>query len=262
MSDAEQIYRVQEFAALAGVTVRALHHYDRAGLLRPTARTASGHRRYHQEDLLRLQQILTLKQLGFTLEEIGALLTAPAYDLRESLAIQKAAIEQRIGQLQGAVLALGRTIAALEGQRAIDWLQVVAIIQGVQEARKGEWLQRYFPPERWAWLSERAALTPPELVERSAAAWAELYAEFGAARSLPPEHPEVQRLAERMDQLIGLFTGGDRAIEQGLSRLHSEPGSLPAAYRMRGDVALRELMGQALTIYREQHRSADSADRG
>ncbi|MBC8076991.1 MAG: MerR family transcriptional regulator, partial [Chloroflexales bacterium] len=58
-------YRVQEFARLAGVTVRTLHFYDEAGLLAPSGRSDSGHRRYRPHDLLRLQQIVTLKRLGF-----------------------------------------------------------------------------------------------------------------------------------------------------------------------------------------------------
>jgi len=56
-------YRVQEFARLAGVTVRALHHYDRLGLLR-ARRTASGYRVYGDRDLERLEQIVALQFLG------------------------------------------------------------------------------------------------------------------------------------------------------------------------------------------------------
>jgi MerR family transcriptional regulator, thiopeptide resistance regulator len=68
----ERLYRASEFAALAGVTVRTLHHYDRAGLLRPTARTDAGYRLYGGREFARLQQILTLKFIGLPLEEIEA----------------------------------------------------------------------------------------------------------------------------------------------------------------------------------------------
>lgn len=248
--DQDQSYRVQEFAALASVTVRTLHHYDQTGLLTPSARTASGHRRYRQDDLLRLQQILTLKHLGFELEEISALLAAPAYDLRASLSIQKDALEQRIRQLQGAVMAIDRTVKALTNVQSVDWLEVIAIIKGLQEADKGEWVRRYFPPERWAWLEERALLAPPELAARGEQAWSELYAEFGAARSLPPEHPQVQRLAARMQALIDMFTGGDIAIEQGLEQIYARPTEIPPAYRLAKDASLRTFMGAALAIYR------------
>ena len=51
-------YQAQEFAQRAGVTVRALHHYDRLGLLSPNGRTAGGYRLYVDRDLVRLEQIL------------------------------------------------------------------------------------------------------------------------------------------------------------------------------------------------------------
>jgi hypothetical protein len=60
-------YRIQEFAELTGVTVKALHHYDRLGLLKPQ-RALSGYRLYVERDLERLEQILALKFLGFPLQ--------------------------------------------------------------------------------------------------------------------------------------------------------------------------------------------------
>ena len=66
-------YRVHEFAELAGVTVKTLHHYDRVGLLRPR-RTSSGYRVYTHADLVRLEEILALKTIGFSLNDIRALL--------------------------------------------------------------------------------------------------------------------------------------------------------------------------------------------
>lgn len=56
----EPTYSITVFAQLAGVTVRTLHYYEEAGLLAPSRRTGRGHRRYSPDDLLRLQQILTL----------------------------------------------------------------------------------------------------------------------------------------------------------------------------------------------------------
>jgi len=68
------VYRIREFAALAGVTVRALHHYDQLGLLKPSGRSTSGYRLYRDCDLARLEQIVVLKFLGLPLKEIAGLL--------------------------------------------------------------------------------------------------------------------------------------------------------------------------------------------
>ena len=82
-------YRVAEFAKLSGVTVRTLQYYDRIELLKPSNTTEGGHRLYRRHDLLRLQQILTLKWMGFKLDQIKDLLDSPRYDLRTALHMPK-----------------------------------------------------------------------------------------------------------------------------------------------------------------------------
>jgi len=62
---ADRTYQPHEFAKRAGVTIRALHHYDRLGLLKPSGRTAAGYRRYTDRDLVRLEQVVALKFIGF-----------------------------------------------------------------------------------------------------------------------------------------------------------------------------------------------------
>jgi hypothetical protein len=68
------VYRAQQFAKLAGVTVRALHHYDRLGVLKPSGRSDAGYRLYRDRDFARLEQIVVLKFLGLPLRQIGRLL--------------------------------------------------------------------------------------------------------------------------------------------------------------------------------------------
>ena len=74
-------YRVGEVARLTRVSVRTLHHYDRIGLLHPARHSAGGYRLYGESELLRLQQILTLRYLGFPLKQIGELLDRADFDL-------------------------------------------------------------------------------------------------------------------------------------------------------------------------------------
>ncbi|MCU0513113.1 MAG: MerR family transcriptional regulator [Anaerolineae bacterium] len=250
----ETRYHIHEFARLAGVTVRTLHFYDRAGLLKP-ARASGGARPrlYAAADLLRLQQILTLKYLGFSLREIHTLLHDPAYDVRDSLRLQKAAIDRRILQMQHVSYALAQTLEKLDGGRAIDWQQVIAVVQGLTAADKADWLARYFPPDRADWLHERSVQMPPAAVQAGAAAWDDLYADFRRHSHLPAHDPQVQALAAQMHTLIVGFTGGDPALEDGLRALYHDPAALPAAYRPAADDSvLHDFMQQALTLYRQQ----------
>ena len=83
------VYRVRAFAELAGVTVRALHHYDQLKLLRP-ARTASGYRMYAPRDLERLEQIVALRFLGLPLKQIKAVLDRDPRSLADALRAEAA----------------------------------------------------------------------------------------------------------------------------------------------------------------------------
>jgi DNA-binding transcriptional MerR regulator len=88
-------YQVKEVASLAGLTIRALHHYDSIGLLVPSARSAAGYRLYADDDLLRLQQILIGRELGLSLEAIRRSLDDPRFDRREALLAQRAELGAR-----------------------------------------------------------------------------------------------------------------------------------------------------------------------
>jgi len=104
-------YTVGQLAAIAHVTVRALHHYDEIGLLTPSARTRAGYRRYNERDLERLQQLLFYRELGFPLDQIAALLdgdTAPQVHLHT----QRQLLTERIARLQAMVCAIDRTMEA------------------------------------------------------------------------------------------------------------------------------------------------------
>ena len=105
-------YQVGEVAGLTGVSVRTLHHYDRIGLLRPQQRTAAGYRLYGEQELLRLQQILTLRYLGFPLKRIGELLDRPDFDLAASLRVQERVLRARMAELAHIAGVLGELVTA------------------------------------------------------------------------------------------------------------------------------------------------------
>ncbi|MEV0275588.1 MerR family transcriptional regulator [Streptomyces sp. NPDC050610] len=93
-------YSVGQTAGFAGVTVRTLHHYDKAGLLTPSDRSAAGYRLYSDADLARLQQILFYRELGFSLEETGAVLAGPQDDVLDRLRSRHRLLNEQIAGLQ------------------------------------------------------------------------------------------------------------------------------------------------------------------
>ncbi|MEM9731469.1 MAG: MerR family transcriptional regulator [Myxococcota bacterium] len=113
-------YKVNELAALAKVTVRTLHHYDEIGLLVPTARTKAGYRLYDHDDLLRLQQILIHRELGFPLKSIKELLEAPNFEVRQALVEQRAELTKRQGALSRLIAAVDAALARIDAKPVED----------------------------------------------------------------------------------------------------------------------------------------------
>ena len=143
-------YTVQELAARAGVTVKALHHYDRLGLLQP-ARTAARYRVYSDADLLRLRQILALRALGLPLRRIRELLAPSAPPLQATLQQQRHVLEEQRRLLDRAIRAIETAEAGLDtsadGTDALQALiEVMTMQDGIDEMRK------YYSDNVWdAW---------------------------------------------------------------------------------------------------------------
>lgn len=253
-------YRVAEFADMAGVTVRTLQYYDRLGLLNPSATTEGGHRLYVQADLLRLQQILTLKWMGFSLDDIKQVLESPTYNLHESLVIQKAAIEAQMERLQAACSALSIAIQAAEefGTDEVDTESVNAIIRAVVNRQDNEWIRRYYSDEAWLKIQTRRLSFTPEDQRRAEREWKAIYAAFDELRHESPDSEPVQAVTAKMHQLGQQFTKGDPQIEAGLHQIvHDvEKGDVPPEFRTYTPFAgvddeLRRFIQTALSIYQE-----------
>ena len=106
------MHTVGELSTLAGVSVRALHHYDEIGLLVPGGRSDAGYRLYSYADLERLQEILVWRQLGFALEDIRALLDDVAHDCETALLRQRELVQAELERLGATARALDAALAA------------------------------------------------------------------------------------------------------------------------------------------------------
>lgn len=107
-------YSVSRLAALAGITIRTLHHYDKIGLLKPAHRAYSNYRYYGEEELRRLQQILFFKELGFSLKEIKPVLDDPNFDQLRALKFQRIQLLKQADRIQTLVQTIDKTIKNLE----------------------------------------------------------------------------------------------------------------------------------------------------
>ncbi|CAG7615692.1 MerR family transcriptional regulator [Paenibacillus allorhizosphaerae] len=89
-------WKVGDLAKLTGLTVRTLRFYDQIGLFSPSDQTESGHRLYNESDISRLQQILSLKELGLSLEEVKSVLAGEQYSPLEIVTLQMERIKEQM----------------------------------------------------------------------------------------------------------------------------------------------------------------------
>jgi DNA-binding transcriptional MerR regulator len=260
------------------VTLRTLRYYDRVGLLCPRQHTESGYRLYTDEDLIRLQQILALKFLGFSLQEVQACLQAGPRRLPEVLAQQKAMLGEKRRQLDAILRAVEETEQLLHAGRC-DWDAIAGVIRVIQMEQKNEWVKKYFTEDQLRKMEElsqssysaeaRQTLAQGgEWTEadqqRAQEQWAHVASEARrlAAAGADPAGPEAQAVAKLKCELLAAFTQGKPEVEAGLQRFWEQFRALPkeeqpfdaSAYEA-GDAG-GALLEQAMVIYRQRTAGA------
>jgi MerR family transcriptional regulator, thiopeptide resistance regulator len=211
--DEPRHWKVGELARASGLTVRTLHHWEERGLLVPSERTGAGYRLYGEDDVRRLYRIAALRDLGLSLEEIGAALDAHA-DLRPLVERQIETLDRRMehdARLRDLLVHL------LESSGSDDLLATVETMR---------MSDRYYTPDQREELASRREQLGPEGMEKAQRDWAELIAAMEAERAAgtDPADPRVQELAGRWNALIEAFTGGSPGIRDSLNRMYAEQG--------------------------------------
>ena len=123
-------YSSGQFAKKAHVTLRTIRYYDKQNILKPSAKTPAGARLYTEADFAKLQQILLLKYLGFSLQDIREMTLASADQqyLLESMRVQKKLIQERIEEMQAMNDAIDSTMDAIQQKQEMDWNRMLDLI--------------------------------------------------------------------------------------------------------------------------------------
>jgi len=235
--------------------VRTLRYYDRVGLLSPSARTKAGHRQYTNADLARLQQILALKFLGFSLEEIRRCLRVGPANMRSALQLQRAMLEERRTELERMLTALSYAEDALQDGDE-DWPCIVQLIRMFQKTQ--DLSKKYYTEEQRQQIAAWSKNWTAEDHKIASQRWEKAIAELKrlVAAQEDPAGPSAQALAREWYDLVQGFTHGDKGIERGLATMYNCIARMPAEQRpfpMPFDEAGGEFINKALTIYQEQH---------
>ena len=240
-------YRTREFAELAGVTVRTLHHYDSMGLLKPGRRRENGYRVYADRDLLRLEQILVLKFLGLPLRQIRDVLRAEA-PLVETLRHQQRVLAEKRRRLDRAIAAIEEAARSLQSRRGPDWSLFRKIIKEIDMQNDTDWTKKYYSQEAQAKVEARKHLWSPELQAQVGKQWADLFADIESALGEDPAGQKAQALAARWKELVAAFTGGDPEIQKGLNAMYADQANWPEGPKQNWQVRpeIQEFISKAM----------------
>jgi DNA-binding transcriptional MerR regulator len=212
---ASRTYRTAAFAALAGVTSRALHYYDRLGLLRPK-RSSAGYRIYSERDLETLEEIVALKFIGIPLKEIAAIRRRSRRSFVDVLRAQREALEARRSTLTRAIAAIAAAETSLRSGSAIDTELFRHIIEAMHmDTNHADTIAKYSAMLK-AKVSHISALSAEQRADLRHQ-WSELVDEVKAALDEDPGGPKAQSLLHRWASLLQALTGTDatKFIEPG-----------------------------------------------
>ncbi len=121
--------KIGEFAKRSGVTVKTLLHYDKIGLLQPSLKTQAGYRIYCDEDFIKLQQIITLKFIGLSLDEIKQLINEKNQNIENIIRVQTRALEERKKHIETVITALNKAEKQIQNNSFLEVQQLIDIIK-------------------------------------------------------------------------------------------------------------------------------------
>jgi DNA-binding transcriptional MerR regulator len=241
-------YTVKQLSDLAGVSARTLHYYDEVGLLKPEAVGANGYRYYEEGSLLKLQQILFYRELGFELGHIKDILARPDFEVQSALESHRKSLQGRVERLNRLIATVDDTILHLKGKKEMSKKQLFAAFsEEEQEKFQKEAEQMYDPAVVRASNKKWKAYTAAEK-QRIGEEGNQVYEDLLAAMPKGPSSPEVQAIVERWRKHMDYFWTPNLDQLAGLADLYNTDPRFKANFD-KVDPRLAEFMREAVGVY-------------
>jgi MerR family transcriptional regulator, thiopeptide resistance regulator len=220
------MYTVKQVAALAGVTVRTLHHYDQIGLLKPSTVASNGYRYYDEAALFRLQQILLYREMDLELEAIRVILDEPGFDPVAALRSHREILLAKRSRLLTLIETVDETITHLTGGTPMPDHKIFKGLTPEQEKEMTREARLQYGPDkvnesvrRWASYTESEKNL---ILEEGNQIYADLAAALQAGKSAFDS--DVQAIYDRWHQHTRYFYEPTLEILAGLGELYrSDP---------------------------------------
>lgn len=244
----QQQLRIRQLARLAKVSVRTLHYYDQIGLLTPRRQKENNYRYYDNFALLRLQQILFYKEMGFELESIKNILDDPEFDYQAALLQHRDALNAKLIQTQQLINTIDQTLHQLKGKKTMS---------------NDEYFTGFTDEQQATYEKEASEQWGPEIVKESNRRWKSLtpaerekFFKNGERITLAlrdsmkeePSSPKVQAIVKEWQEYINFFYECTPEILLGLGHMYIEDPRFRAFYE-RIDINLPQFFYEAIKSY-------------
>jgi MerR family transcriptional regulator, thiopeptide resistance regulator len=242
----QSAWKVGDLAKKTGVSIRTLHYYDEIGLLSPSCRTEAGYRLYNEDDIMRLQQIMSLRQIGLSLEEIRECLGQCNFSFTRVIQIHKERLQE---QIELSHKLLNRLNAITEMMNSVESVSIEVLMQTIEVICM---LEKYYTPEQLETLKQRQELLGEERIQQSQADWQDLIkrVQTEMEKGSDPTGAPMQKLARRWFELIEEFTGGDAGIKESLFAMYRQEDP-QVLTQSTADKALYEYMNKAIAAMQQ-----------
>lgn len=244
-------HTVQKLAALAGVSVRTLHHYDQIGLLKPSFVAENGYRYYEEKELVALQQILFFRELDFSLEKTKHILQSPQFNALAALIDQKKLLKIKKRRVEKLIKTLEETIESLEKGESMN-------TQTTFSALSDPTYQKYKDEVEEKWGNTTAYQQSMQRVGKMTEADLERVKEEGGKitsaiaqlmiNGYTAESEEVQKKMERFYQHLHNFYDPTPAMFAGLGQMYVDDPRFTKVYEKQA-TGLAIFMHDAMKIY-------------
>lgn len=247
------MFTVKQLSKMAGVTPRALHHYDDIGLLKPSRVGDNGYRYYGEDAVLRLQQILFYRELDIPLDDIKKIMGRRDFDVMAALQSHKEALSKQAARMNRLIQTVDNTINHLKGNKTMSDEK---LFEGFSEAEQEKYAQeaeQLYDPEtvresNRKWKAYSAAKKEAILADGKA-----IYKDMIAVIPKGANNAEAQAIVERWRKHMDYFWTPNLEQLLGLANGYNDDPRFKANFD-KMDPRLAEFMRDAVKVYVESRK--------
>lgn len=251
-------YTIKQLATLAGISVRTLHYYDEAGLVKPSFIKSNGYRYYEDKEVILLQQVLFFKELEFPLEQIKKIMSSPHFDSVAALTDQKKLLTLKKDKIERLLITISKTIQSLEGgEHMSNDDKYSAFNDPTYQKHKAEVEKRWGQTIAYKQSQERVgkmSKTELEQVKKEGEDIARRTAEL-MTKGFAAESPEVQQQVDAFYNHLSHFYDPSFEMFKGLGQMYVEDPRFTEVYEKRA-TGFAAFMCNAMAIYADKHADA------